>query len=79
MYGIDISEHNGNIDLTPYRGQFVIIRCGWGHFQEDKLFKRNVAECKRLGIPFGIYHYSYALNVAEARQEASAVIKYIIV
>ena len=77
MYGIDISEHNGNIDLTPYRGQFVIIRCGWGHFQEDKLFKRNVAECKRLGIPFGIYHYSYALNVAEARQEANAVINTI--
>lgn len=77
MYGIDISEHNGLIDLTPYRGQFVIIRVGWGHFQKDKQFERNVAECKRLGIPFGIYHYSYALNASEARAEATAVLQTI--
>lgn len=75
MYGIDISEHNGHINLSKYKGQFVIIRDGYGHFQEDKLFKRNVAECKRLGIPFGVYHYSYALNATEALSEALSVIK----
>lgn len=77
MYGIDISEHNGNINLAPYKGQFVIIRAGWGNFTEDTKFKRNVAECKRLGIPFGVYLYSYALNVATAKQEAKALLKLI--
>ena len=75
MYGIDISEHNGNIDLIPYKGQFAIIRVGWGNFTIDKKFARNVAECKRLGIPFGVYHYSYALNVETAKHEAAAVLK----
>lgn len=77
MYGIDISEHNGNIDLTPYKGQFVIVRVGYGNFTLDKKFTRNVSECKRLGIPFGVYHYSYALNKEGAKREAAAVLKAI--
>lgn len=74
MYGIDISKHNGNFNLEPYKGQFVIIRVGYGHFHLDEKFERNVNECKRLGIPFGIYHYSYALNEAEAEAEANGVL-----
>lgn len=77
MYGIDISKHNGNINLEPYKGQFVIIRVGYGHFHLDEKFERNVNECKRLGIPFGIYHYSYALNEADAEAEARGVLNAI--
>jgi LysM repeat protein len=77
MYGIDISKHNGNINLEPYRGQFVIIRVGYGHFHLDEKFERNVNECKRLGIPFGVYHYSYALNEADAEAEARGVLNAI--
>ena len=77
MYGIDISKHNGNINLEQYKGQFVIIRVGYGHFHLDEKFERNVAECKRLGIPFGVYHYSYALNEAEAEAEARGVLNAI--
>lgn len=77
MYGIDISKHNGNINLEPYKGQFVIIRVGYGHFHLDEKFERNVNECKRLGIPFGVYHYSYALNEADAEAEAKGVLNAI--
>ena len=70
MYGIDISEHNGNIDLVPYKGQFVIIRAGYGRSTVDRKFERNVNECLRLNIPFGVYWYSYALNTEHASQEA---------
>jgi LysM repeat protein len=77
MYGIDISKHNGNINLEQYKGQFVIIRVGYGHFHLDEKFERNVNECKRLGIPFGVYHYSYALNEAEAEAEAKGVLNAI--
>ena len=74
MYGIDISKHNGNINLKPYKKNFVIIRVGYGRFTLDSMFQRNVSECKRLNIPFGVYFYSYALNVAQARAEAKAVL-----
>lgn len=77
MYGIDISRHNGNIDLTPYKDQFVIIRAGYGKSTVDPKFARNVAECKRLGIPFGVYWYSYALSVADAKKEAAKCLQTI--
>lgn len=69
-YGIDISEHNGNIDLSKYKDQFVIIRAGWGIGNLDKKYRRNVKECERLGIKFGVYWYSYALDAATALKEA---------
>ena len=75
MYGIDISKHNGDINLEPYKGQFVIIRAGYGNFTKDEKFDRNVSECKRLGIPFGVYLYSYALNTEGAKAEAEALLK----
>ena len=75
MYGIDISKHNGDINLEPYKGQFVIIRAGYGNFTKDEKFDRNVNECKRLGIPFGVYLYSYALNEDGAKAEAEALLK----
>lgn len=77
MYGIDISEHNGNINLAPYKGQFVIIRVGYGLSHIDKKFVRNVNECIRLGIPFGFYWYSYALSVADAQKEAKVFLEAI--
>lgn len=77
MYGIDISENNGNIDLTPYRGQFVIIRAGWGWGTVDTQFHNNVQKCKNLGIPFGVYWYDYSLNESQAKQEADLFLKTI--
>ena len=34
--------------------------------------KCNVSECKMMGIPFGVYLYSYALNAERAKAEAEA-------
>lgn len=75
-YGIDISHWQGNIDLTPYKDQFVIIRAGFSEGVDTK-FSRNVTECIRLGIPFGVYWYSYALNVDQALREAEKCLKTI--
>lgn len=76
-YGIDISEHNGNIDLSKYKGQFVIIRAGWGLGHLDKKYRRNVRECERLGIKFGVYWYSYALDPYTAAKEAKSFVDII--
>ena len=78
--GIDISAHQGNIDLAALRSQidFVIIRVGYGVSGTiDSKFKRNADLCKSLGIPFGFYWYSYALDESGARKEADHIIKAI--
>ncbi len=78
--GIDISAHQGDIDLATLKSQidFVIIRVGYGtQGTIDTKFKRNADLCVSLGIPFGFYWYSYALDVAGARREAEAFLNAI--
>lgn len=77
MNGIDVSNHNGLIDWEKVKSSgkvdFAILRMGYGvksAKQKDTQFERNYAECKRLGIPVGAYHYSYATNPTQALQEA---------
>lgn len=75
--GIDISKHQGDIDLKALKDQidFVIIRAGYGVSGTiDSKFKRNADLCKELGIPVGFYWYSYALDQNGARDEANAFI-----
>lgn len=73
---IDVSKWNGTIDWSKVKaeGYHVIMRCGYGAPSfggaEDPMFKRNASECERLGIPYGVYLYSYANSVAQAKQEA---------
>ena len=74
---IDVSEHNGKIDWQKVKDagiDGVIIRLGWGYLGEDKYFEYNISECNRLGIPYGLYLYSYAYdkNFAYAEAEGTA-------
>lgn len=69
---IDVSFYQGTIDWSAVKQSGVdaaIIRCGFGIGYTDKQFYRNVSECSRLGIPFGIYLYSYAYDAAFAAKE----------
>ena len=81
--GIDVSEHNGIIDWAQVKASgidFAIIRCGYGMDQtdqDDKQWLRNVTECERLGIPYGVYIYSYATNTDRAKSEAEHVLRLI--
>ena len=78
--GIDISGHQGNIDLGALKNQidFVIIRVGYGVSGSiDSKFRRNADLCNQLGIPFGFYWYSYALDVDGAKKEAEHFINAI--
>ena len=53
----------------------MIIRLGygWGN-NADKKAQRNISECKRFGIPFGIYWYSYADTPSIAKEEGAGVV-----
>lgn len=39
----------------------------------DPYFERNYAECQRVGLPVGTYHYTYALNKEMADAELALV------
>ena len=79
--GIDVSEHNGTIDWDKVKAagiDYAIIRCGYGDdysFQDDIQWQRNVSECERLGIPYGVYIYSYATDTTMAASEAQHVLR----
>ena len=78
--GIDISAHQGDIDLKALKDEidFVIIRVGYGVSGTiDKKLQRNVEVCKDLGMPYGFYWYSYALDIAGAKAEANHFLKAI--
>lgn len=72
-WGIDVSAAQGQIDWEKVKAggvDFVILRLGYGSGGTDKKFSENVSACKRLGIKFGVYLYSYAWDAATAREEA---------
>ena len=77
MNGIDVSEHQGDFDFSPYKDGFVIIRGGYGVRTVDLWAERNIAKCDALGIPWGIYWYSYALNVQTAKLEAERCLRFL--
>lgn len=75
---IDVSEWQGDIDWAKAKAdgvEGVIIRLGygWGN-NADKKAQRNISECKRFGIPFGIYWYSYADTPSIAKEEGAGVV-----
>jgi len=81
--GIDVSAHNQKIDWEKVKKagvDFAILRCGFGQdhkSQDDKYYARNIAECERLEIPYGVYIYSYALNTKQASSEADHALRLI--
>lgn len=79
---IDVSEHNQKINWAEAKNHIdgAIIRCGYGMdmaSQDDKWWKYNADECTRLGIPFGVYLYSYANTDKKSRSEATHVLRLI--
>lgn len=86
MKGIDISEFNGIIDFDKVVKEvdYVMIRAGFGArtklnkpAKEDKLLRKNIEGCLKVGLPFGIYYYSYALDEKEAKDEVSFILSTI--
>ncbi len=77
--GIDVSEWQDDIDWEQVKADgitFAILRIGYSTYK-DATFERNARECERVGMPYGVYVYSYARNATEAAQEAEAVIRYL--
>lgn len=75
---IDVSSWQGDVDWAKAKadgveGTIIRLGYGWGNDADTKA-QRNINECKRLGIPFGIYWYSYAEDAGGAKHEGSDVV-----
>ncbi len=78
LKGIDVSHYQGSINWEKVKPQidFAILRMGLGDditSQDDKQFERNYTECVRLGIPFAVYFFSYAVNKAKVAKEIAHI------
>ncbi len=74
LKGVDVSEHNSNVDFVSLKNQgydFAMIRLGYSDKYLDKDFYKNVQNASNAGMKFGVYLYSYAFNTAEAQAEAN--------
>ena len=66
-YGIDLSEHNSNVDLSGL--DFAIIRSNWWT-TKDKKFDEFSKMLEEKGIPYGVYCYDYCDNEQTALEQA---------
>ena len=83
--GIDVSHHQGIIDYEKVKEagvEFVFIRVGSqkgknGDYYLDNKFKENIEGFNKVGIPIGVYFFSYADSNKEAQRQATWVLKQI--
>ncbi len=79
--GIDVSKYNKDIDWERVKAsgiEFAIIRAGYrgsssGVLVEDPYFRQNLAGAKAAGVKIGVYFFTQAVTVDEAKEEAEAV------
>ena len=85
-YGIDVSHHQGYINWTKVQAagvDYAIIRCGYtGNTSltncfTDSYWKTNAAACEAVGISYGVYYYSCATTVDQAKKEAEYVLSLV--
>ena len=81
--GIDVSKFNGDINWQQVKDdgiEFAIIRIGYGSdyvSQDDEKAIYNMEQCEALGIPYGVYLYSYALTEANVDSEVAHTLRMI--
>ena len=82
-FGIDVSEHQGEIDWHKVKQagvEFAILRVGYrgygkaGNVFVDKTFEQNYENAIKEGIEVGVYFFSQAINIDEVKEEAKLVL-----
>lgn len=83
--GIDVSSHQEEIDWAAVKNagvEYAMIRVGWRGYSEgglniDVYAEANLRGALEAGLPVGVYFYSQAISVEEAREEAELVLNFI--
>ena len=85
LTGVDVSEHQGKIEWDRVAAtdiDYAMIRVGYrgssiGDIHLDEYFEKNISGALAAGVPVGVYFYSQAITVEEAREEARFVLDQI--
>lgn len=83
--GIDVSSWQGDIDFNKVKEagvEFAFIRVGStkginGEYFVDKKFENNIKGFNEVGIPVGVYFYSYSNSKESAKRDAEWVLEQI--
>ena len=83
--GIDVSSHQDHIDWVAVKDSgidFAMIRAGFrgateGQIFIDNRFTYNINSAVSVGIDVGIYFFSQAITVEEAREEVDVLLRWI--
>ena len=72
---IDVSVHQGNIDWPKVPASVICVRVGYrsgqsGEIKADEYAQRNLNGARATGKKVGVYFWSQALTIDEARAEA---------
>jgi len=82
--GVDVSAFQGDIDWQQVKDsgiQFAIIRLGYrgygkaGKMVEDEYAQKNLKGVTEVGLPYGVYFFSQALNEKEVEEEVEFLLK----
>ncbi|NLC74286.1 MAG: hypothetical protein GX685_03465 [Clostridiales bacterium] len=75
--GIDVSQWQGTINWSAVKNSgisYAMVRAGNIAYGLDTMFAYNMTAANAAGVRTGVYCYSYALNAAQAAQEAQFVV-----
>lgn len=78
--GIDVSKHNGAINWGSVASSgisFAFIKAGSTNSGMDPYFDANMRGAQNAGLKVGVYIYSYATTVEQARAEANMLIGWL--
>lgn len=82
--GVDVSEYQGTIDWQQVAAagvKFAMVRVGYrawgsqGELHEDACWVNNLKGAKDAGLQLGVYFFSQAISVEEAKEEAQFVLQ----
>lgn len=77
--GVDLSYCQEGISFSALKQagvKFAIIRAGFST-KKDVTMDKFVADCKKYGVDYGFYWYSYAMSIEQAEAEAEKCISVI--
>lgn len=81
--GIDVSKYQGEIDWNKVRAdgvEYAFIRLGFRGYESgeivlDDYYIKNMQGANEAGVKTGVYFFTQAVNVEEAKEEANFVIE----
>lgn len=85
MIGLDLSKWQGEVDFSKLNSQdveFVMLKVGGqkeigGEMTVDPTFYRNIEEALKYDMKVGVYFYSYARTVGDAKKQARWIVSKI--